>query len=222
MAGCLVEGLSGWTKIGRLPCSPSNRLRWTGPVSSRPLIAFLAFAPAYSELAEKLANVVTLHATPVGGGTVARTECIPISKRAQAAVIAWMRHRTTAYDQMKIPQIKGKRRETRRLLAERPRKLLEADRAGRPVDEADCPLQGGAGGLSGDSIREGRRCCRRPRPLVLEPISDGLPRLKISVLLVRHEPIHVHLPIGVLKCLSDDIRGNDENIGRSLIPLEVN
>ena len=222
MAGCLVEGLSGWTKIGRLPCSPSNRLRWTGPVSSRPLIAFLAFAPAYSELAEKLADVVTLHATPVGGGTVARTECIPISKRAQAAVIAWMRHRTTAYDQMKIPQIKGKRRETRRLLAERPRSCWKRIGPGgrwmRPI--ARCK---GARGVSpGDSIREGRRCCRRPRPLVLEPISDGLPRLKISVLLVRHEPIHVHLPIGVLKCLSDDIRGNDENIGRSLIPLEVN
>ena len=70
---------------------------------------------------------------------VARTGRIPIHKRAEAAVIAWMRHTTTAYDQMKIPQIKGKRRETRRLLAEKSRQLLEAYRAGRPVAEADCP-----------------------------------------------------------------------------------
>ena len=39
------------------------------------------------------------------------------------------------------PRIKGRRRETRRLLAEKSRQLLEAYRAGRPVAEADCLLR---------------------------------------------------------------------------------
>ena len=60
---------------------------------------FLAFAPAYADLAEKLADAVSAHATPVGSGTVARTARIPSHERAEAAVIAWMRHQTTAYDQ---------------------------------------------------------------------------------------------------------------------------
>ena len=75
----------------------------------------------------------TQYATPVGSGTVARTEPIPIHERAEAAVIAWMRHQTTAHDEMQIPRIKGKRRDTRRLLAGESRQLLEAYRAGRPV-----------------------------------------------------------------------------------------
>ena len=37
-------------------------------------IDFLAFAPAYAALTEKLADAVPLHAAPVGGGTAARTE----------------------------------------------------------------------------------------------------------------------------------------------------
>ncbi len=108
---------------------------------ARPLTGFLAFAPAYTVLAGKLADTVTLHATPVGSGTVARTERIPIHGRAEAAVITWMRDQTTAYDQMTIPRIKGKRRETRRLLAEASGKLLEAYRAGIPVAGADCLLR---------------------------------------------------------------------------------
>jgi hypothetical protein len=70
---------------------------------------FLAFAPAYTDLAEKLADTVTAHATPVGSGTVARTERIPIHEQAEAAVIAWMRHRTSTYDEMVIPGIRGSR-----------------------------------------------------------------------------------------------------------------
>ena len=42
---------------------------------------------------------MTLHATPVGTGTVARIERIPMNERAEAAVIAWLRHRTTAYNE---------------------------------------------------------------------------------------------------------------------------
>ena len=40
----------------------------------------------------------------------------------------------TAYDNMKIPRIKGKRREVRRMLAEPSRRLLEKYRAGSAAD----------------------------------------------------------------------------------------
>lgn len=103
------------------------------------VLAFLDFAPCYADLAEQLADAVTQHATPVGSGTVARTQRIPIERRAESAVIAWLRHGTTAYDNMKIPRIKGKRREVRRMLAEQSRRLLEKYRAGHAVDQG-CPL----------------------------------------------------------------------------------
>ena len=101
---------------------------------------YLAFAPRFASLAERIAQAVADHATPVGSGTVARTERIPIEQRAEAAVIAWMRHRTTAYDHMSIPRIKGKRREVRRMLAAQSKRLLENYRAGRTVDPTTCPL----------------------------------------------------------------------------------
>ncbi|MGL4370771.1 MAG: DUF2293 domain-containing protein, partial [Spirochaetota bacterium] len=82
-----------------------------------------------------LAAAVTGHAAPVGSGTVARTERIPIQQRAESAVIAWLRHRTTAYDNMAIPRVKGKRREVRRLLAAHSRKLLEAYRKGEDIPD---------------------------------------------------------------------------------------
>jgi hypothetical protein len=88
-----------------------------------------------------LAAAIAQHATPVGSGTVARTERIPIERRAEAAVIAWLRHQTTAYDELKIPRVKGKRREVRRMLAEQSRRLLEKYRRGEPVAPADCLLQ---------------------------------------------------------------------------------
>ena len=104
------------------------------------VLAFLDFAPCYADLAEQLADAVTQHATPVGSGTVARTQRIPIERRAESAVIAWLRHVTTAYDNMKIPRIKGKRREVRRMLAEQSRRLLEKYRAGSAADRT-CPLR---------------------------------------------------------------------------------
>jgi hypothetical protein len=88
------------------------------------VVTFLAFHPNHSELANKLAKVVADHATPVGSGTVARTKRIPVERRAEAAVIAWMRHQTTAYDSMSIAKIKGERREVRRMLAQRSKSLL--------------------------------------------------------------------------------------------------
>lgn len=103
------------------------------------VFAFLNFHPAHGQLAEQLAKLVTVHATPVGSGTVARTQRIPIERRAEAAVIAWMRHQTTAYDRMVIARVKGRRREVRRLLAGRSRELLETYRAGHPASP-HCPL----------------------------------------------------------------------------------
>jgi hypothetical protein len=49
------------------------------------VLDFLTLVTAYADVADKLAAAVTLHATPVGSGTVARTERIPISQRAEAA-----------------------------------------------------------------------------------------------------------------------------------------
>ncbi len=104
------------------------------------VLQFLAFAPRWQALAGQFAEAVTRHAVPVGSGTVARTERIPVERRAEAAVIAWMRHQTTAYDHMSIARIKGERREVRRKLAERSRVLLARYRAGAEVNESTCPL----------------------------------------------------------------------------------
>ena len=95
------------------------------------VVTFLAFDPMHADLAHKLAKAVTEHATPVGSGTVARTKRIPVEQRAEAAVIAWMRHQTTGYDGMLIARVKGKRREVRRMLARRAHDLLERYRLKR-------------------------------------------------------------------------------------------
>ena len=105
------------------------------------VLQFLAFPPIHQSLAEQLADAVVEHATPVGSGTVARTQRIPVEQRAEAAVIAWMRHQTTLYDQMKIPRIKGERREVRRLLAQQSRQLLQRYRDAVAVDPAQCQLR---------------------------------------------------------------------------------
>lgn len=104
------------------------------------VLGFLAFHPRWAELAKKFAKAVTAFTTPVGSGTVARTQRIPIEDRAKAAVIAWMRHNTTNYDERYIPRIAGKRREVRRDLAQDSIALLKSYRAGKDVP-ADCPLQ---------------------------------------------------------------------------------
>jgi hypothetical protein len=103
------------------------------------VVSFLAFHTNYADLANCLARAVTDHATPVGSGTVARTKRIPVEQRAEAAVIAWLRHQTTGYDGMVVPRVKGKRREIRRMLARRSQELLERYRKGEPVPEG-CPL----------------------------------------------------------------------------------
>lgn len=102
--------------------------------------SFLDFDSNYKDLQKKLAFVVTAHAIPVGSGTVARTQMIPIEERASLAVLAWMRHQTTAYENLKIARVKGERRAVRRSLAQQSLELLAAYREGRPASE-NCPLQ---------------------------------------------------------------------------------
>ncbi len=102
---------------------------------------FLAFDVSHSDLAKRLAIVVAKHATPVGSGTVARTSRIPVARRAESAVIAWLRHQTTGYDNMKIPRVKGRRREVRRMLAAKSRDLLEVYRRGEVVSAESCLLE---------------------------------------------------------------------------------
>jgi len=104
------------------------------------VVEFLDFHPRYQKEARLLGEKITAHATPVSSGTVARTQRIPLTQRAQAAVIAWMRHQTTAYDSMPIPRVKGKRREVRRGLAVKSMEILKAYRQGREIVE-NCPLK---------------------------------------------------------------------------------
>jgi hypothetical protein len=115
------------------------------------VVEFLAFHSDYDDLARRMAKAVTDHATPVGSGTVARTQRIPVEQRAEAAVIAWMRHQTTGYDGMVIPRVKGKRREVRRMLARRSHDLLQRYRRGEAIPES-CPLKKAlAAGISAQS-----------------------------------------------------------------------
>jgi hypothetical protein len=102
--------------------------------------AFLRFSPMWNDLARALAALVAAHATPVGSGTVARTKRIPVAERAEAAVIAWMRHQTTVYDRMQIARIAGKRREVRRELAQISRAVLDLHRRDTPHAVRACPL----------------------------------------------------------------------------------
>lgn len=101
---------------------------------------FLRFLPQFKDLEARIAKAVALHATPVGSGTVARTERIPIEERAESAVIAWMRHQTTAYDSMKVARVKGARREVRRQLAEVSRAVLDLHRGRVNHPPGSCPL----------------------------------------------------------------------------------
>ncbi len=100
---------------------------------------YLNFHNRYSDIEHKIAVMVTVHATPVGSGTVARTATIPLEQRAAKAVIAWLRHNTTAYDDMKIARKKGARREVRRELAAISTTILNKYRAGEEIDD-NCPI----------------------------------------------------------------------------------
>lgn len=100
---------------------------------------FLNFHENHKLLEKQLAKLVTTHAIPVGSGTVARTQMIPIEERASRAVVAWMRHQTTAYDNLKIARVKGERRAVRKNLAQQSVKMLEKYRKGEIIPD-NCPL----------------------------------------------------------------------------------
>lgn len=104
------------------------------------VVDFLKFHPRHAPLAARLARAVTELATPVGSGTVARTERIPLEDRARSAVIAWMRHQTTGYDHMAIARVKGERRQVRRELASHSITLLQGYRQGTDIPMS-CPLR---------------------------------------------------------------------------------
>ena len=124
--------------------------------------AFLNFHPDHAELADRLAHAVADHATPVGSGTVARTKRIPVEQRAEAAVIAWLRHQTTAYDSMAIPR--AQREETRSSADARP-----------AVEGVARPLPQRCGGPGRLPAQEGASRCRRERCRVIRG-----PRSKLS------------------------------------------
>jgi hypothetical protein len=107
----------------------------------RALLDILAFDARYADLAGLLTTAVTEHATSVGSGTVARNQRTPVERSAEAAVIALIRHQTTANDRMAIARVEGRRREVRRQLAGPSKSLLDAYREGREVDASACPLQ---------------------------------------------------------------------------------
>ncbi len=102
--------------------------------------AFLGFAPRWDDLGRLVARLVAAHATPVGSGTVARTQRISIEERAEAAVIAWMRHQTTSYDNMQIARVAGARREVRRELAQISRAVIDLHRRDTPHAPRACTL----------------------------------------------------------------------------------
>lgn len=118
------------------------------------VLVFLRFSSVYQTLARLLASKVTAHATPVGSGTVARTERIPVERRAEAAVIAWMRHQTTAYDQLSIARVKGARRQVRRDLAEVSRAILDLHRKEARHSVPSCPLCAALASESGSAVGE--------------------------------------------------------------------
>jgi len=104
------------------------------------VFTFLRFAPRWAELGREVARLVAAHAAPVGSGTVARTQRISIGERAEAAAIAWMRHQTTGYDEMKIERVAGRRREVRRELAQLSRAVLDLHRRDSPHAPHACTL----------------------------------------------------------------------------------
>jgi hypothetical protein len=104
------------------------------------IIKFLNFDKKYQALVEQLAVLVKEHAVPVGSGTVARSSSVTLDDKAALAVMAWMRHQTSAYDSTTVPRIKGARRELRRKIARQSERILAKYRSGDEVDFILCPL----------------------------------------------------------------------------------
>ena len=105
------------------------------------VLQVLCFAPCHRETAERLADAVAAQATPVGSGTVARTQRLSLREKAELALFAWLRHQTSDYDRLQVARVKGERRAVRRQIAAQSRQLLERYRRGDAVAAATCPLR---------------------------------------------------------------------------------
>lgn len=136
------------------------------------VLSFLDFDPTHAALERRLAGLISAHATPVGSGTVARTSRIPLEDRVEAAVIAWMRHQTTAYDGMYIARQKGARREARRELARRSRRLLDRYRRGEAV-APDCSLAAALGPEPDRNASKAPRAPKAPAEAKAPPTTRG-------------------------------------------------
>ena len=146
--GTLLSPPEGWACLPPGDAGMTRRVKQAGPSwvvvekRGRKIFSQGLWAPAANIEAARAA-LVTERSTDAYAkrrGTVARTERIPVAQRAEAAVIAWMRHQTTAYDRMVIPRVKGKRREVRGELAGVSRAILDLHRVDRPHAAAACPL----------------------------------------------------------------------------------
>jgi hypothetical protein len=116
------------------------------------VLQVLRFAPCHRETAERLADAVAAQATPVGSGTVARTQRLGLEEKAELALMAWLRHQTSDYDRRQVARIKGERRAVRRQIAVQSRQLLERYRHGDMVDPATCPLQQALAGGGSEAV----------------------------------------------------------------------
>jgi len=128
------------------------------------VLAFLGFAPRYADLAAELARRVVAHATPIGSGTVARTERIPLPQRAESAVIAWLRHQTTAYDHLSVPRVKG---------------AAANSAANSPSAPASCSNSTGAAGTPPPAAPSAKHWSAPPAP-PRRPLHPSLPPTTIS------------------------------------------
>ncbi|MFT7412697.1 MAG: hypothetical protein ACI9J4_001059 [Paraglaciecola sp.] len=104
------------------------------------IIQFLNFDQKHHLLVAQLSKLIKEHAVPVGSGTVARSSSVTLDDKAALAVMAWMRHQTSAYDSTSVPRVKGARRELRRQIAQRSERILAKYRSGDDVDFKVCPL----------------------------------------------------------------------------------
>jgi hypothetical protein len=104
------------------------------------IVQFLNFDQRYHLLVEQLSKLVKEHAVPVGSGTVARSSSVTLDDKAALAVMAWMRHQTSAYDSTSVARVKGARRELRRQIAHQSERILAKYRSGDDVDYKVCPL----------------------------------------------------------------------------------
>lgn len=104
------------------------------------IVQFLNFDPKYQSMVKQLAILVKEHAVPVGSGTVARSSSVSLDDKAKLAVMAWMRHQTSAYDSTAVARVKGARRELRRQIARQSEQILAKYRRGDRIDMNTCPL----------------------------------------------------------------------------------